>query len=134
LLDIHGKFEIDREGYIIKVTVKGEYNDIGAKAVTQGLRENIIAMDDAPFAILADMNAFVGGTPDAFSVTDEYNVWLNSKNMVAKALVFTSSVYASIYEQQIKSKSEQNIKYFDDENDARKWIDVQMQEWLSKRA
>jgi hypothetical protein len=131
---LHGEFNINLDQDIINITVKGAFNDVGAKAVIEQLVQHITTLNNEPFAILANLLEFEGGTPDVFAVTDEFNAWLNSKNMVAKALVFTSPALIMIEQTLVKSKKGQNIQYFADETEAIAWIDSQFEKSNSKLA
>lgn len=122
----HGEFEIDIDNNVIKVTVQGAFNDVGAKALVTQLKSLLISLDKQPFAILANLLAFDGGTPEVFIMSDEFNAWLNDKNMVAKALVFTSPALIAIEQALVKSKTTQNIRYFEDENTALAWLNNQL--------
>lgn len=122
----HGEFEIDIDNNVIKVTVQGAFNDVGAKALVTQLKSLLISLDKQPFVILANLLAFDGGTPEVFIMSDEFNAWLNDKNMVAKALVFTSPALIAIEQALVKSKTTQNIRYFEDENTALAWLNNQL--------
>lgn len=130
----HGEFEIVLDNNIIKITVQGAFNDVGAKALVEQLMPLIVSLDNQPFAILANMLAFDGGTPEVFAMSEEFNTWLNDKNMLAKALVFTSPALIAIEQALVKSKVQQNIQYFDDENNALDWLDSQLQNSNTKSA
>ncbi len=131
---LHGEFNINIENDIINITVQGAFNDVGAKAVTEQLVQHITALNNEPFAILINLLEFEGGTPEVFAVSDEFNAWLNSKNMVAKALVFTSPALIMIEKTLVKSKQGQNIQYFADEVEAIVWIDTQFEKSSYKLA
>jgi len=130
----HGEFEIDIDNNVIKVTVQGAFNDVGAKALVTQLKSLLISLDKQPFAILANLLAFDGGTPEVFIMSDEFNAWLNDKNMVAKALVFTSPALIAIEQTLVKSKTTQNIRYFEDENTALAWLNNQLRSAEAKSA
>jgi len=130
----HGEFEIDIDNNVIKVTVQGAFNDVGAKALVTQLKSLLISLDKQPFAILANLLAFDGGTPEVFIMSDEFNAWLNDKNMVAKALVFTSPALIAIEQALVKSKTTQNIRYFEDENTALAWLNNQLRSAEAKSA
>lgn len=130
----HGEFEIDIDNNVIKVTVQGAFNDVGAKALVTQLKSLLISLDKQPFVILANLLAFDGGTPEVFIMSDEFNAWLNDKNMVAKALVFTSPALIAIEQALVKSKTTQNIRYFEDENTALAWLNNQLRSAEAKSA
>lgn len=119
---MHGEFDIEVTHSIIKITVLGAFNDIGAKALAVELKNTVIAFDNAAFVIMWDMLGFDGGTPEVFAESEEFNHWLNSKNMIAKALIFTSPPLIAIDKMLVKSKAKQNIRYFENESDASEWL------------
>ena len=131
---LHGEFNINIDNNIIKIAIKGAFNDVGAKAVIEQLVQHIATLNNEPFAILGNLLEFEGGTPEVFAVSDEFNAWLNSKNMVAKALVFTSPALIMIEQTFVKSKEGQNIQYFADEENATAWINSQFVKSSSKLA
>jgi hypothetical protein len=131
---LHGEFNINIDNDIINITVKGAFNDFGAKAAFEQLMQHISAFNNKPFAILINLLGFEGGTPEVFAVSDEFNIWLNSKNMVAKALVFTSPALIMIEKTFVKSKEGQNIQYFADETEAIVWIESQFEKSNCKSA
>jgi len=129
---MHGEYHIEVINDIIKISVRGAFNDIGAKALAIDLKKTIEAYGQEPFAIMANLLDFDGGTPEVFAESDEFNAWLNSKNMMAKALIFTSPVLIAIEKTLVTSKAKQNIQYFDNTSAAKKWLDKQMQAWRPK--
>ncbi len=131
---MHGKYDIEVNCDIIKITVSGAFNDVAAKALAIELKNIVIAFEHAPFAIMANLLAFDGGTPEVFAESQEFNTWLNSKNMVAKALVFTSPALIAIEQALVKSKAKQNIQYFKTEHQALKWLNKQIEQSQCKLA
>tara|TARA_R110002074_G_scaffold30335_1_gene86021 strand:+ start:128 stop:523 length:396 start_codon:yes stop_codon:yes gene_type:complete len=131
---MHGKYDIEVNRDIIKITISGAFNDVGAKALAIELKNIVIEFDHAPFAIMANMLEFDGGTPEVFAESEEFNTWLNSKNMVAKALIFTSPALIAIEQALVRSKAKQNIQYFKTECEALQWLNDQINQSLSKLA
>ena len=119
---MHGEFDIEVKHGFIKIIISGAFNDIGAKALAAELKNTVIAFDSAAFVIMWDMLGFDGGTPEVFAESEEFNHWLNSKNMIAKALIFTSPALIAIEQMLVKSKTKQNIRYFENEPDASEWL------------
>ena len=134
LQTMHGEFDIEVYGSIIKVVLRGAFNDIGAKALAVELKNNVKAYQQAPFTIMMNLLAFDGGTPEVFAESESFNAWLNNTNMVAKALIFTSPALIAIERTLVKSKAPQNIRYFDNEDDAQIWLDEYIDEFHSKLA
>lgn len=131
---MHGEFDIEVHGSIIKVVLRGGFNDIGAKALAIELKNNVKAFKEAPFTIMMNLLAFDGGTPEVFAESESFNAWLNNTNMVAKALIFTSPGLIAIERTLVKSKAQQNIRYFDNEDDAHLWLHEYINESYSKLA
>ena len=98
------------------------------------LKNIVIAFEHAPFVIMANLLEFDGGTPEVFAESEEFNAWLNSKNMVAKALIFTSPALIAIEQALVRSKAKQNIQYFKTELEALKWLNNQIDQSQSKLA
>ena len=134
LLVIHGEYDVEVSKGTIKVTVSGAFNDLGAKALTTELKAAIVALNQTPFVMLGDLLYFNGGTPEVFAESDNFNAWLNSQNMIAKALIFTSPIHIAIEKSLVKSKAKQNIQYFENEHTALKWLDAQVDEFNAKLA
>ena len=131
---MHGEFDIEVNGSIIKLVLRGAFNDIGAKAVVVELKNSVLAYEQAPFTIMMNLLAFDGGTPEVFAESDNFNAWLNNTNMVAKALIFTSPALIAIERTLVKSKAQQNIQYFDNEADAQLWLNEYIDEVHNKLA
>ncbi|SEL55157.1 hypothetical protein SAMN05216262_11382 [Colwellia chukchiensis] len=134
MLAMHGEYKIEVNEHIIRVLVKGAFNDVAAEALAQELVARIEAFDHAPFVILANLLEFDGGTPKVFAVSDEFNAWLNQHHMIAKALVFTSEVLIGIEKALVTSKARQNIEYFPSEAEALVWLAQQVNEFYEKLA
>jgi hypothetical protein len=122
---MHGEYDIDVNAAIIYINVRGAFNDIGAQVLAKELFGVIESFKGAPFSMLVNLLEFVGGTPEVFDESDEFNRWLNGKNLQAKALVFTSPTLIAIEKSRVQSKAEQNICYFENQVDALSWISEQ---------
>lgn len=131
---IHGEYDIKEHKNMIKITVRGAFNDVGAKALALELKTMVMAYESAPFVIMADLLGFGGGTPEVFAESEAFNAWLNNRNMIAKALIFTSPALIAIDQALVKSKAMQNIQYFDNENDAKQWLEQQIEASKYQRA
>jgi hypothetical protein len=118
----HGNNTVVVQGNIIHVTLKGSFNELGAKDVSEKTTEAINTINQETFLILVNLLNLEGGTPEAFSISNEFNEWLNKQNMVAKAIVISSQTIKDIDQQRVPSKATQNIKYFATESDALVWL------------
>lgn len=122
----HGENTIIVKENIIHITLKGGFNEYGAKDVSRKTKEIICAFNQKRFLMLVNLLNLEGATPEAFNTSNEFNEWLNSQNMVAKAIVITSQTIKAIDQQWVPSKTVQNIEYFDNEEDALKWLKIQL--------
>lgn len=123
----HGESTIILKGNIIHITLEGAFNEYGAKEVSATTREIINTLNQKEFLILANLLNLNGATPEAFSISNEFNAWLNNQNMVAKAIVIQSDTVKEIDKHWVPSKAIQNIEYFDNEDDALIWLKKQLQ-------
>lgn len=121
----HGESTIVAKENIIHITLKGAFNEYGAIDVSKKTMEIIRNFNQKRFMLLVNLLNLDGATPEAFNISNEFNEWLNSQNMVAKAIVITSQVIKAIDQQWVPSKVVQNIEYFDSENDALIWLKKQ---------
>lgn len=121
----HGYNTIILKENIIHITLIGSFNEYGANDVSQKTKAIINSLNQKRFLILANLSNLNGATPEAFNTSNEFNLWLNSQNMVAKAIVITSQVIKNIDQQWVPSKACQNIEYFDNEYDALIWLKKQ---------
>jgi len=118
----HGKYTIIVEENIINVTLEEAFNEQGAQALAKELTEIINTFNQQKILILGNLLKLLGATPEAFAVSNKFNEWLNTQNLVAKALVINSATIKAIDQQRVPSKEVQNIAYFDNEADALSWL------------
>ncbi|MCW8833329.1 MAG: hypothetical protein OQK09_02195 [Colwellia sp.] len=121
----HGENTIHVKDNIIYVTLAGAFNEHGAENVSKKATQIISTFNHKKFMILINLLKLDGATPEAYKISNEFNGWLNSQNMVAKAIVITSQSIKAIDQQWVPSKAGQNIEYFDNEDDALKWLHKQ---------
>ncbi len=120
--NIHGEREVFMQDRIITARFIGMFNEHGVKRITDEIRDCIYQLSGEPFAILVDDLKLEGGTPEAYVVLEEYNQWLNTQNLVAKAMVLTSKAHKAIIDKLSPSRLEQNIQYFVSEDSALDWL------------
>ncbi len=118
----HGEHTIDIQGDIILLKLIGSFNEMGAAKFTKGMKDAILSLKGAPFAILVDDLEVIGGTPEAYAELELYNQWLNTQNMRAKAMVIDSPVTLAIIEKYAPSRAKQNISIFNNRDDAILWL------------
>ena len=121
----HGHHSITVEDNIIVIELAGSFNEYGAKALTDDIRRTIKKFKGAPFCILLNDFALEGITPEGYKKIDEYNAWLNTQNMIAKATVVKIDVLLKMEESRIPAKAQQNIKSFRNMPDAMHWLKIQ---------
>tara|TARA_R110002060_G_scaffold61928_1_gene71355 strand:+ start:298 stop:678 length:381 start_codon:yes stop_codon:yes gene_type:complete len=122
---VRGKYSINVTNDIIMISLAGSFNQQEAKVLTNHIRTTISTFQGKPFSILVVDTGLTGNTPDAYSEINEYNKWLNTQNMTAKALVTIPSVVTKINDSAIPAKAQQNLSVFDNVPDALAWLKSQ---------
>lgn len=121
----HGKSAVSVDGDIIIVKAVGSFNREGIVTTIEELKSVIEGFCQKEFKLLFDYSEAEGGTPDVFDRINECNIWLNSQNMVAKALVINSSIHLAILESRTPARNSQNAKSFDNKESAINWLKLQ---------
>ncbi|NMP30234.1 hypothetical protein HII17_01560 [Thalassotalea sp. M1531] len=122
----HGIFQVTLDNHIIECVLKGSFNEVGCLAYTTRVKEEVTALNGQPFAMLIDDLDLEGGTPEAYEVLNQYNHWLSNHPLAAKALIINSIIQKEIMLQQAPSLKSQNIEFFTDKEDAKKWLNKQL--------
>lgn len=122
----HGEHQISIQDSIIYLKLIGSFNDVGAKNFTDAMKTVIATFNGATFAILVDDLDVIGGTPEAYAELEKYNIWLNTQNMRAKAMVIDSPVTLAIINKYAPSREYQNIDVFDNRAEAVTWLKTQL--------
>ena len=118
----HGKSYISVDGDLIAVKIIGAFNKEGMIRSIKELKSVIESFDQKNFKLLFDYSQAEGGTPDVFDKINECNIWLNSQNMVAKAIVINSSIHLAILESRTPARNVQKSKIFKDKTTAVNWL------------
>lgn len=121
----HGIYSVELKDNIIWVTLEGAFNDLGVLGWTNAIKDIVNTLNGKPFCILMDMKKALGGTPEAFAVSNDYNAWLSQQNMLAKALIYPSQVFEEMDNSLVPAKKNQNISVFDNIDDAALWLQQQ---------
>ena len=79
-------------------------------------------MQGESFSILVNNLHFQGATPEAYQELENYNIWLNTQKLIAKAMVITSSITLDVINVRSPSRASQQTKSFDNEEDAMTWL------------
>lgn len=119
---IHGGSEVIVQNEIIIVRLSGMFNELGVKKFTDAVRQFVGSLNGRAFGVLINDLKLEGGTPEAYAELEEYNQWLNTQQLVAKAMVIESSTHRDIINKLSPSRSQQNIEYFKSEQDALIWL------------
>ena len=122
MYDEHGKYSISMDGGIFYSKFEGAFNDIASKSWCERAKRVIESFGNRKFLMLVNLLELEGGTPGAWDDADRFNKWLNQKNMIAKALVITSSMTKEIERARVPSSRTQNIRYFENERNATTWL------------
>ncbi|UUO25007.1 hypothetical protein FGD67_18650 [Colwellia sp. M166] len=119
----HGEVSIFLQNEnIIIAKLKGAFNEYGAQEYTDGIKQIITQLDGQNFSILINLLELMGGTPEAYKELEDYNKWLNSQNLLAKAMVINSMITLDIINMYSPSRGEQKSETFDNETDAIAWL------------
>ncbi|MBA6233807.1 MULTISPECIES: hypothetical protein [unclassified Colwellia] len=121
----HGKNVISVEGDVIISKIIGAFNVEGVNKSIANLKVVVDSFCQNAFKLLINYTDTEGGTPEVYEKINECNIWLNSQNMVAKALVINSNVALNILESRTPARSSLNEKVFDDEVNAMSWLKSQ---------
>jgi len=121
----HGDFSIEVVGSIIAVELNGAFNEYGVRAFIAEVKSIIVRLSGKPFSILMKNLSLLGATPQAFEELNVYNTWLNTQNLIAKAVVHNSTALFEISKCWVPSTNIQNIKDFDNEFHAIRWLEQQ---------
>jgi hypothetical protein len=118
----HGDVEILIDDHIIIVRLSGMFNELGVKKFTDAIKEFVSNLNGDSFAVLINDLKLDGGTPEAYAELEDYNQWLNTQKLLAKAMVIDSATNKHIINALSPSLSAQNIEYFLTEDAAINWL------------
>ena len=89
----HGNYAIRWEGAVMVLTLGNLFNREGVEQVLGKVAEELQMRGDRPWAILADVREWQGGTPDAYAFwLASIKVWIDEKQLVAFAALFAENV------------------------------------------
>jgi hypothetical protein len=121
----HGECFISIEDDIVYIKSVGAFNLEGIVKANQDIVSAICTFGHKKFKLLVDYSELEGGTPEAFDRLNECNTWLNSQNMIAKAVVINSQITLTILEQRAPARSLHNDKNFESKITAIEWLKLQ---------
>lgn len=120
----HGIAEISVNGERISVVLEGSFNRQGVLKYQARYREIVQSFGDEPFKVFLNCLSIDGATPDAFEEIDNFNAWLNKRNIKAKAMVMSSAALTEIAQKRLPQQNKQNIRIFSTTDAALSWLDL----------
>ncbi|WP_448211927.1 hypothetical protein [Colwellia sp. MEBiC06753] len=123
---VHGDFSVSLINNIISSRLAGSFNEAGCLAYVAAVKEKVALLNAKPFVMLIDDLALEGGTPEAYVALEDYNRWLNTQPIIAKAFLITFSSQKEIILQRTPSLAQQNIAFFKTRTDAEHWLEQQL--------
>lgn len=118
----HGKALIHREENLIVAKLIGSFNEEGAKKYTNAMKQAVKELQGANFLMLINDLEVEGGTPEALQELEDYNQWLSTQNLLAKAMVVKSRLIIDLINKYSPSQKLQHYEFFDNEKDAYAWL------------
>ena len=118
----HGIYHIEVIGRMIIVELCSGFNEYTVVKYNNDMKAIIEGFSGDEFTILIKSFEFTGGTPEAFRISNEFNKWVNTQNLLGKAIVHKSNILVDIAREQESALAEQNIAEFDNENGAIEWL------------
>lgn len=122
----HGLHSAQIADQVITSTLSGSFNREGCLAWVTRLKALIEGLDGRPFCLLIDTRDYEGGTDEALQLANEFNRWLNSQPLVAKAHLITSQVLHAIAVERVPQLKYQTIKTFKCIDEAQVWLASQL--------
>ena len=119
---MHGVYEIQTDGNIIVATLHGAFNEFAVEKYVIDLKVIVNLFNDDNFAMLIDIREYAGATPDALVIVDNFNKWLSSKGLLAKAYVTKSQVLLDLIFINTPSISNVLIARFSEIGHAKEWL------------
>ena len=125
----HGEFDVSvmRQDKVTMVCTRlsGSFNEEGFQLWMEAMKKAIGSLREESFVMLVDELEATGATPEALTLANQYNSWLNSQAMIAKAVVYSASIYRDIDKKNIPARQSQNIEFFDSVSKAKTWLNEQ---------
>ena len=125
---IHGTHIIKVNNRIIFSKISGACNEYNILEFAKKVEEIVNDFNGDSFCLLVDFTDIIGGTPEAFNEANKFNEWLNTQNMIAKAIVATSQSFLVVNDSRIIAQESQDYKNFYNLEDAQKWLESKIKE------
>ncbi|NQZ21499.1 MAG: hypothetical protein HRT53_05520 [Colwellia sp.] len=121
----HGECFISVDEDIICIKSVGAFNLEGIIKANQDVEVVVRSFGQKRFKLLIDYSEIEGATPEAYDKLNECNIWLNSQNMIAKAVVIHSAVNLTLLGIRAPARNLQNDKNFENKVTAMEWLKLQ---------
>jgi len=122
----HGDNQVSIQDKIISITLRGSCNEYDFQDIGPTVKKAVIQCNGKKFCILVNDLEFIGATPEAYQEFEVLNQWLNTQQMLAKAIVIKSASILGTIKIQVPAINDQNMKVFDVEEDAINWLQSQL--------
>lgn len=122
----HGLHSAQIVGQVITSKLSGSFNREGCLSWVTRIKTLIEGLDGRPFCLLIDTRDYEGGTDEALALANEFNRWLNTQPLVAKAHLITSQVLHAIAVERVPQLQYQTIKTFKCIDEAQAWLASQL--------
>lgn len=131
----HGGFslKVNRERSRITLELNGAFNEVAVHHCSIEVKSAIRSLEGAAFTLINNGESFDGATPEAYEATEKFNEWLNTQNLIAKANITKSKVIAGLSKKLVNALKDQNVRFFDNIDEAEKWITVQEENYKLKQ-
>ncbi|MFQ3229584.1 hypothetical protein [Reinekea sp.] len=118
----HGRIDTWAEGNLVYAIFIGQMNLEGITIGLDSVRKVIEELNGAPFTMLNDTLEVEGGTPEAYEELEQFNQWLNTQPLIAKATIISSKLQLKLINTLIKARKEQNNQTFANQVEAVEWL------------
>jgi len=122
----HGDNLVSIQDNIISLTLRGTCNEYDFQDIRPKVEQAVEQCNGQKFCILVNHLEFFGATPEAYREFQLLNQWLNSQQMIAKAIVIKSFSTWGTIKSRVPAFNDQNIQVFDVEGLAINWLQNQL--------
>lgn len=120
---LRASYEIEVSEQTIIARLIGNCSGKLAANFTNELKQTIRNISPKPFYLIINIIEFEGATPEAYQIQENFNQWLRSTNLVAKANVISSQLVSNIVGNQMPSRENQLFKICESEEEAKAWFE-----------
>ncbi|NRA15572.1 MAG: STAS/SEC14 domain-containing protein [Oceanospirillaceae bacterium] len=122
----HGANQVSIQDNIISITLRGGCNEYDFQDIGPRVKQAVAQCNGKRFCILVNDLEFIGATPEAYYEFQVLNQWLNTQQLLAKAIVIKSVSVLGTIKAQVPAINDQNLKVFDVEKGAIIWLQNQL--------